>query len=258
MHLLSTRKILLMWLRDARNPGQTLVCACIAAPTDNEEGYCCGCGILVWQHCSQAVGYCDHFTCFDCRTAYHFDGGRVWACLHHPELRRVGMEETFGSSDWSDLVCAPCNTDQVQSLACLSLTEQVKRVRFDVPLVQQLIEYEVESMLVSTSENARLARCRRKGLLPRVGFQGSSAEVSTACSSVARASPIVTTKSVARKKREEQALNRLPDVKDLAKGKPTAVTVQAIRAAVGPKRDRWKKALQAELASLKEGTQGVL
>eukprot|EP00971_Amphidinium_carterae_P172623 3421826-Amphidinium_carterae.2 len=68
-------------------------CASDISPADDEEGYCCGCGRLVWQHCSHVVGYCTHYCCFECRTSYAFDGGRVWACRHHPELRVAGAQQ---------------------------------------------------------------------------------------------------------------------------------------------------------------------
>eukprot|EP00971_Amphidinium_carterae_P327231 6458446-Amphidinium_carterae.2 len=98
-----------------------------------------------------------------------------------------------------------------------------------------------------------LSKCRHKRspLFQKV-LSGSSTGSASVCSMAARTSPIVTSKSVARKKREEQALNWIPDVSELASAKPTAVTVQAVRAAVGPERGRWKEALQAELASLQE------
>eukprot|EP00971_Amphidinium_carterae_P218576 4338488-Amphidinium_carterae.1 len=56
---------------------------CAEQNADNEEGYCCGCGML---------------------------GGRVWACRHHPELPRVGIEAVKGTSstEMSGLVCYPC------------------------------------------------------------------------------------------------------------------------------------------------------
>eukprot|EP00971_Amphidinium_carterae_P352486 6492616-Amphidinium_carterae.3 len=84
--------------------------------SEDEEGYCCGCGTLVWQRCTHVIDYCPHYTCFDCRASYMFGGARVWACRHHPELERIGVQEC----------CSPCREDR----CC--------RVRFSDPLVEQL------------------------------------------------------------------------------------------------------------------------
>eukprot|EP00971_Amphidinium_carterae_P061908 1226120-Amphidinium_carterae.1 len=197
--------------------------------SEDEEGYCCGCGTLVWQRCTHVIDYCPHYTCFGCRTSYVFEGARVWACLHHPELA-VNEE-----------CCSPCKL------------VQGPQVSFADPVVTQVVEYEVESITISTSENSRLSKCRhRRVQLENVPFAGSSAVDAATLALGARTAAMETSKTLARKKKEQQALDRLPEVSDLAKGKPTTVTVQAIRAATGGERDLWKRALQAELSSLEE------
>eukprot|EP00971_Amphidinium_carterae_P087642 1734073-Amphidinium_carterae.2 len=109
--------------------------------SEDEEGYCCGCGMLVWQRCTHVIDYCPHYTCFDCRSSYSFDGARVWACRHHPELTRLGTELEL---------CMPCGQNGGS------------RVSFAEPLVEQLVEFEVDSITLLTREHARKSRCKGK------------------------------------------------------------------------------------------------
>eukprot|EP00971_Amphidinium_carterae_P131969 2614025-Amphidinium_carterae.2 len=234
-------------------------------PTENEEGYCCGCGRLVWQMCGHVVEYCPHYTCLDCRVGYHYDGVRVWACIHHPELPMVesckkqtthrqgeGLCSTYSGTHGSScaVACSSLGHAASKSVTCaLGESEETslvsravaKRVSFKEPLIETWVEFEVESISLSTSENAKRTRCLGRRNIPR-----ESGNVAVALS----AQPGGAAKSLARKRREAQALQEMPDVGKLALCKAVPITAEAVRNTKGTERGLWKTALQSELASL--------
>eukprot|EP00971_Amphidinium_carterae_P312827 6217154-Amphidinium_carterae.1 len=206
--------------------------ACGSNPKEDEEGYCCGCGKLVWQRCSHVIDYCPHFTCFDCRTSYHFDGARVWACRHHPELNRVAaVQEEQSSNNVLSHACYSC--DRSETMTCTACpVVPVKRVTFAVPLVERLIEFEVENMTRSTHQHARGSRCLGKNVVANL------------------AQPIATAKAQARKRREAHALTEMPNTTSMTLSKAVSISAEAVRGTTGQERELWKSALESELKSL--------
>eukprot|EP00971_Amphidinium_carterae_P078286 1548809-Amphidinium_carterae.1 len=157
--------------------------------------------------------------------SYAFDGGCVWACRHHPELRVAGIQQEEKVSDVScDLACSPC-------------TE--KRVEFADPLVEQLIEFEVESITISTSQNAKGSRC--------VGRKYTASLAQPVGATRTQA-----TRTQARKRREEQSLKEMPDTADVTLSKAVPISAEAVRKTQGRERELWKSALESELTSLED------
>eukprot|EP00971_Amphidinium_carterae_P147465 2922288-Amphidinium_carterae.2 len=207
----------------------------------DEESYCCNCGMLVWQRCDAVVDYCQHYTCFDCRRAYMFEGNRVWACLHHPELEVVACSSSVKTKSKSRGVLNLCGAF-ASACDCKDegrhIAKELRVVSFATPEVEQVVEFEVESISVSTSDNARAARCLRKRRR-----EGRETAVQAGVAQT-------TAKALSRKRREAQALREMPSDAGLTLSKAVSISPEAVRSTVGEERELWKKALQSELTSL--------
>eukprot|EP00971_Amphidinium_carterae_P283143 5621244-Amphidinium_carterae.1 len=219
------------------------------SPSDDHESYCCFCGGLVNAESGFQcwLGECTCWVHLRCCVLYPEDGGTVIGCPCHPRrlLERLSCANASTSESERDLqVLVASNTG---GSCTTGQPSQLKRVTFASPEVELKIEFEVESIVRKTRESARYYRSDRSGS----SYFGSKATlVSAAAAEIPPAVNPNSSKTLARKKREQQALDRLPEVIDLARAKPTMVTVQAIKSATGDERSLWKKALQAEMSSL--------
>eukprot|EP00971_Amphidinium_carterae_P299706 5954551-Amphidinium_carterae.1 len=193
---------------------------CAETPTKNEEGYCCRRG----------------------RVGYHLDGARVWACRHRPELPRVASHKSSKNMVGRKGLCSQYSESHVNSCiesvncACAAAHHvsppaaktSNRRVRFRELVVEECLEFEVDDVMLSTTQHARRSRCvsQKRNLKENV-------DVVTASS----AQPVGTAKTLARKRREAQALREIPDLSRLALFKAVSVSAEAVRNTKGSERD---------------------
>ena len=126
----------------------------------------------------------------------------------------------------------------------------LKRVTFREPCVEEVVEFEVQGLMRPTREGRLITRAAAV-----VGGEDVVRKISANVSSVQEVETRRTrakSKAAARKKRENQALKRLPQPEEVQLSKTTPIAVEAIRRAQGSQRQRWKRALEAELTSMKD------
>eukprot|EP00971_Amphidinium_carterae_P325116 6455218-Amphidinium_carterae.1 len=131
------------------------------------------------------------------------------------------------------------------------LLKHERKIRFREPEVEQLIEFEVESITVSTALNARNLRCLGKKRSLSLA-QVDPASLRNIADGATAQAVAVSTRTMSRKRREAQALNEMPTGEGVTLSKAVPISAEAVRQTAGKERELWRDALRSELNSLED------